>query len=141
MLVVKTKEQALAQADAILAPAEATQRLRTEERFSKLYLMYPGLRVLSDGEPQPILNEAARYARRQWVLYVPIAVMLACLAYLLYTTKMATAGSLGRMAIWAPTLCILVTTLIKRRLMRTYIKGAAAQLQRGGFDQHSTTRV
>lgn len=68
-----TKEQALALADAMLAPAEAARQRKVEARRSQLFHAYPGLRTLADGDPQVVLGEAAKYARKQWVLYLPLA--------------------------------------------------------------------
>jgi hypothetical protein len=69
VLAVKTKEQALAVADALTAPAEAERRRQVEARQLQWFGKIPALSAVPEADRSAVLEVAQRYAGRRWYVY------------------------------------------------------------------------
>jgi hypothetical protein len=72
---VKSKEQALAMADALIAPANTKRRRQFEDRQQLLF--GSALSAIPEANRPEVQESARRYAARRWYLYVPSAVVVA----------------------------------------------------------------
>jgi hypothetical protein len=72
---VKSKEQALAMADALTAPANTKRRRQVEGRQQLLFGI--ALSAIPEANRPEVQESARRYAARRWYVYVPCVVMAA----------------------------------------------------------------
>ena len=76
-----TKEQALAVMDAHIIRVEAERRQRLERRFGRFRIIYPVLRQVPLDAIPDLIQEAGRYARRRWTLYLAATFVVAIAAW------------------------------------------------------------
>jgi hypothetical protein len=122
-----TKEQALAMADTLTAPADAKRNREVERRRQRRISLLPALRHVPFEDWAPVTQAASRYALRRWVLYIPLAVFMLWALQPLYAPRIFGVMPIRHepMGLYVPAL--LATVLLQRRFMNAFIKRYAAQ--------------
>jgi hypothetical protein len=77
------KNQALAVMDAHMVPVAAERQRRLQKRQRLMLGLYPVLKRAPPEERGELLEEARRYAVRQWSVYAALGLVLAAATYLL----------------------------------------------------------
>jgi hypothetical protein len=71
-----TKEQALAMADTMTAPAVAERLRKAERRTARFVWVYPSLKHVPALERAALLREAQEYACKRWIVLLAAAAVL-----------------------------------------------------------------
>ena len=77
-----TKEQALAAMNAQLIRVEAERKRHLERRVGRARVLYPVLRQVPLEAISDLMEQARKYALRQWSLYLVAAVVIAAVSWL-----------------------------------------------------------
>jgi hypothetical protein len=76
------KKQALAAMDARLTAISVERQLRLQKRQQSMLRLYPFLKHAPPEDRPGLLQEAARYAFRQWTVYATLGLFIAVAIYL-----------------------------------------------------------
>lgn len=123
--MLKSKEQALAMADALMAPANAARRRKVEGRLQLLY--GNSLAAIPEANRPEVQEHARLYAARRWYVYLPSAAAVAWILIAWLWPGVLGAGR-GDAAIGGvPAVAIAVTVMLQRRVIHSCIRREAAK--------------
>jgi hypothetical protein len=135
VLFVKTKQQAAAIADAIMAPAEAKRQQDLAKRRSAQLRWVPEIADIPEPERDAVLRAAHLYAAKQWYLYLPA---LVAVAWFLFPIIGPRIGLPSIVAAPPPLFlaAIALTLFLVRLIRRRYV--ARVALNYGAVDRETT---
>jgi hypothetical protein len=132
---VKSKQQAVAIADAIMAPAEARRQRELDKRRTAQLRWVPEIACVPEPERDAVLRAAHLYAIKRWYLYLPALVAVAWFLFPIVGPKIG----LPSIVAAPPPLflaAIALTLFLVRLLRRRYV--ARAALKYGAVDPETT---
>jgi hypothetical protein len=139
VLVVKSKEQALAMADALTAPANAKRRQQVERRQQRLFGHSLSAVPVAD---QPEVQKAARrYAARRWWVYVPYAVVVTWLLLVQFWPPLLGARQTAGPRVGMLMTAMMVTLLLQTIAVRSYVSREAEKYRMGEGNGGRSTNV
>lgn len=128
---MKSKEQALAVADALAAPAEAERRRQIESRQLLWFGKIPALSAVPEADRSEVLKAAQQYAGRRWYVYVPV-LMVAIWAILSpLAPQLLAALSISRIPSGLFFAVIVAGLGLHRLALRSYVTREAARYSAG----------
>jgi hypothetical protein len=128
---VKSKEQALAVADALAAPGEAERRRQIESRQLPWFGKIPELSAVPEADRSEVLKAAQQYAGRRWYVYVPV-LMVAIWAILSpLAPQLLAALSISRIPSGLFFVVIVAGLGLHRLALRSYVTREAARYSVG----------
>lgn len=137
MLVVISKDKASAVADALLAPAEAERRRRLAQKVERQLAHFPGLAAVPEADRHAILTDANRYASRRWYYVIPAALLLTWILISEFGPQLFGWKPLGRLPHLFFLAGIVAPIVMRRFVVRAYVRRAVGAQRSGGADPAS----
>jgi hypothetical protein len=127
VLAVKSKEQALAVANALTAPADAKRHRQIESRQLQWFGNVPELKLVPEADRLAVFKAAQQYAGRRWYVYMPVlsVAMWAVLSQL--APQLLAAASIERIPSGLFFLVIVATLGLHRHALRSYVTREASE--------------